>query len=409
MLLDNRSVIEYMNKEEKFLVYVLASVNFTNILDSMIMMPLGDIFMNLFSISPAQFSILVSSYAIGAFISSIFGSVYLDRVDRKKALIFIYGGFIIMTFFCGLSGSYHLLLGVRFLTGLFGGMIGALALSIVSDAFKFERRGRAMGIITAGFSAAAALGVPLGLYLADVISWRMPFFFISAVALILWLFIYARFPSLNKHLEQGTKKDNLLGVLQRTVRDKNQSQALLLSMVLVLGHFIIIPFIAPYMTRNVGFEQSQITWIYLIGGILTVFSAPWVGRMTDRFGAKRIFFILMLASFIPVLLITHMPPLAIPVALIITSLFFVLGSGRMIAPQTMITAAVGPSNRGSFMSLRSAMIQLSIALAAFVSGLIVKSGDDGILHGYNIVGYASVVICLIALWVGRNLRVADGN
>lgn len=398
-----------MSKQEKIILYTLACVNFTNILDSMIMMPLGDIFMNLFDISPAQFSLLVSSYAIGAFIASIIGTIYLDRYDRKKALILIYGGFIIGTFLCGFSNSYGLLLSVRFVTGLFGGMIGALALSAVSDIFPFVRRGQAMGILTAAFSAAAAMGVPLALFLADQISWRVPFFFIAGLGLIVWLFLQFRFPSMVGHLSTTKPSKNIFTILGLVGKDSNQTNALLLSMILIFGHFIIIPFIAPYMTRNVGFTQSQITWIYLVGGSLTVFSAPFIGRITDIFGAKKVFFSLMIASFIPVLLITHLPPVIIPVALVVTSLFFVLGSGRMIAPQAMITASVGPATRGSFMSLKSALQQLSIALAAFVSGLLVTESSTGILTGYNWVGYISVIICIVALFIGKNLKVVAGN
>ena len=397
-----------MTRQERFLVYTLASINFTNILDSMIMMPLGDVFMNLFGISPSEFSILVSSYAIGAFISSVVGTIYLDRFDRKKALSFIYAGFIIGTFLCGLSNSYFLLLGVRFITGLFGGMIGALVLSIVSDTFAFVRRGKAMGVIMAGFSAAAALGVPLALLLAEQISWRMPFFFIAGIAIVVWILLFVSFPSMTSHLS-NVQRQNLWRTLQRIWSDSNQAKALILSMVLVLGHYMIIPFIAPYMTRNVGFTQAQITWIYFIGGGLTVFSAPLIGRLTDQYGAKNVFITLMLLSFIPVVFITHMNPVAIPVALIATSAFFVLGSGRMIAPQTMITASVGPETRGSFMSLRSAMVQLSIALSAFVSGQVVQENADQTLSGYNWVGYLSIIICIGALYIGKDLKVAKGN
>ena len=398
-----------MSRQEKLILFTLATINFTNILDSMIMMPLGDVFMNLFEINPSQFSILVTSYAIGAFISSILGTIYLDRYDRKKALRLIYGGFVIGTFLCGFSNSYYLLLTVRFITGLFGGMIGALALSIVSDVFLFSRRGTAMGYLTAGFSAAAALGVPFALLLADQLSWRMPFFFIAGMGLIIWLVIQITFPNMVDHFKSTGPKKNLFGILRLIAQDRNQINALLLSMILVLGHFIIIPFIAPYMTRNVGFTQTQITWIYLIGGSLTVFSAPLVGRITDIYGAKRVFITLMVISFIPVMLITHLPPVAIPIALIVTSLFFILGSGRMIAPQAMITASVGPATRGSFMSLKSALQQLSIGLSAFLSGLMITETADGSLSGYNWVGYVSIMVCILAIFIGRKLTVAEGN
>ncbi|MEM6724945.1 MAG: MFS transporter, partial [Bacteroidota bacterium] len=351
----------------------------------------------------------------------------IDRFDRKTALSFVYTGFVVGTILCAFAWGYYSLLIIRFLTGMFGGIIGAIVLSIVSDLFPFERRGSAMGILMAAFSAAAALGVPLGIFLADTFSWEAPFLFVGGVGILLTFLIFFRFPQMVEHLRADptvlqthdeildeapvTKvhKKSLAYVLKEIYQDRNQVNALTLGFVLVLGHFMIIPFIAPYMTRNVGFTQSQITYIYFLGGIFTVFSAPLVGKLTDRFGAKRVFAILMVLSFVPTIWITHMPVTMVAVALIATSLFFVLGSGRMIPPQAMITAAVGPSNRGSFMSVKSALQQAAIALASVVSGLMVTTSESEELIGYNYVGYLAIVICLIAIYLSRNLKVAAGN
>jgi len=377
-------------------------------MDAMIMMPLGDIFMDLYRISPAQFSYLVSIYAFAAFFSSLLATFILDRFDRRNALIFVYAGFSMGTLLCGLADSYLFLMVVRLVTGLFGGVIGALALSIVSDLFKYERRGTAIGVLTAGFSAAAALGVPVGLFLADQFSWNAPFFFIGSLGVILTILIVLRFPRITGHLE-GEVVTNPRKILSAIFGDSNQVNALLLGLVLVLGHFLIIPFIAPYMTRNVGFEQSQITLIYFFGGALTVFTAPLIGRLTDRFTPYPTFFILMLISFVPVLWITNMQVTPIPLALIATSLFFVFGSGRMIAPQTMITATVGPKSRGSFMSVKSALQQLAVAMASLISGSIIVFGQGNSLLHYEQVGYLSILLCIAALFLGRKLTVAKGN
>ncbi len=397
-----------MEPKEKFILYTLAAINFTHIMDSMIMMPLGDVFMKLYQIGPQKFSILVSSYATAAFLSSLIGVVYLDRFDRRRVLIFIYSGFTFGTLLCGFATSYYALLGLRFITGLFGGMIGAIVLSVVSDTFTFTRRGKAMGILMAAFSTASALGVPFGLFLADYFSWNMPFFFIGGIGLGILSIVVLRFPSLQDHLTSIRKK-TIFNSFGDIVKDTNQANGLILGMVLVLGHFLIIPFIAPYMTRNVGFTQSQITLIYLFGGGATVFTAPFIGKMTDQLGANRVFMVLMLISFIPVLLVTHLGVVGLFWGLLVTTLFFVFGSGRMIAPQAMITATAGPATRGGFMSLKSALQQLAIALASFIAGAIVQFDDqDKIIH-YEFVGYLSIVICLLAIYLGSKLKVAQGN
>jgi len=398
-----------MTPAERVVVVTLAAINFTHIMDSMIMMPLGDIFMKLFEINPQQFSMLVSAYAVAAFCSSIVAVFYLDVFDRRKGLIFIYSGFTIGTILCGFAPSYYFLLGMRFLTGLFGGVIGAMALSIVSDIFQFERRGKAMGFLMAGFSAAAALGVPTGLFLAEIFSWRMPFFFIGGTGTILLMLILWKFPSLRGHLSSVDSDRSFKSVFGAVFLDKNQVRALILGFVLVFGHFLIIPFLAPYMTRNVGFTQGQITYIYFLGGLVTIFSSPLVGRLTDKHGVIPVFTVLMLLSFIPTVWITNMPVSPVWAALIVTTFFFVVGSGRMIPPQTLITAAATPRTRGSFMAIKSAFQQFAIALAAGLGGFIVIIDDNGRLDHYDWVGYLAVAVCIVTLILAPRIKVAHGN
>ncbi len=398
-----------MTPNERIVVVTLAAINFTHIMDSMIMMPLGDIFMKIFEIGPQQFSMLVSAYAIGAFCSSIVAVFYLDVFDRRQGLIFIYFGFTVGTILCGFAPSYNFLLAIRFLTGLFGGVIGAMALSIVSDVFKFERRGKAIGYLMAGFSAAAALGVPTGLFLADTFSWRMPFFFVGGLGTILLSLIMWKFPSLRGHMESIDSDRSFKNVFGAIFLDKNQVNALVLGFVLVFGHFLIIPFLAPYMTRNVGFTQGEIIYIYFLGGLATVFSSPLIGRLTDKHGVIPVFTVLMVLSFIPTIWITNMPVSPIWVALIVTTFFFIVGSGRMIPPQTLITAAATPRTRGSFMAVKSAFQQFAIALAAGISGFIVIINDEGQLDHYDWVGYLAVGICIVALGLVPRIRVAHGN
>ena len=398
-------------KNEKFILGILASINFTHIVDVMIMMPLGDIVMRLFDVGPEKFSLLVSAYAFGAFLSSLLGAVLIDRYDRKKALLFVYTGFALGTLLCAVATSYYMLFCIRFITGLFGGMISALVLSVVSDIFRYERRGAAMGVLTSAFSVAAALGVPIGLYLASAFSWEAPFIFVGSLGLTIVALIAWRFPSMKGHLtkDKPAQRPNPLEVFRVIARDRNQINALLLGIIIVLGHMIIIPFIAPYMRRNVGFEQSQITYIYALGGLLTAFTSPYIGRLTDRWGPMKTFFIVMSLSFIPVLALTNLPSVPIPLALVVTSAFFVFGSGRMIAPQTMITAAVGPEGRGGFMSVKAALQQLGIALASIIGGWIISEGEGGSLQHYGWAGLLSVTIGVIAIWMGTRLKVADGN
>lgn len=374
-------------------------------------MPLGDIFMSTFDITTGQYALLVSAFALAAFVSSILGMFYMDFFDRKKILMYVYLGFSVATFVCGLCDSYKFLLALRFMTGLFGGIIGAIVLSIVSDLYKFKERGRAMGIIMAAFSAASAIGVPFGLYLADLSSWKTPFFFLGIFGFMILGLIYYYFPSMTGHLKELDRNRKPMQTIKLITNDQNQLSALGTIFVLVLGHFLIIPFIAPFSVRNIGLAQDQVKFIFLFGGIATIFSARYIGSLTDKYGVMPTLKCIMLISFIPMVVITNMTYAPIWYALIFTTFFFVFGSGRMIPPNTIITAAASPENRGSFMSMRSGIAQLGIGTASFISGLVVRESNDpsGQFINYPYLAYISIFVCLIGLYLTSRLSVAKGN
>lgn len=396
-------------ENRQLILYILALVNFMHIVDSMLIMPLGDIFIKEFQLSSGEYSLLVSSYAIAAFFSSLIGVFYLDRFDRKTALLFIYIGFGIGTIGCAFADSYLQLVSLRIFTGFFGGMIGAMVMSIVSDLYKFKERGTAMGILFAAFSAASALGIPVGIYLAAKSSWHLPFIAIGGLALLIASIIVIIFPNMTTHLSAQDEKVNFKKTIKVITSDPNQLNALFAGFVLVLAHFIIIPFISPYLIANVGLTQEEIALQFFCGGVATVVSAPFIGRMTDKYGVMNVFSIVMFLSFIPTLLITNLKVVPIWLAISITTMFFVFASGRMISPNTIITAAAGQANRGSFMSIKSALQQLAIGLSSLIAGQIIFIGEGDRFYNYHWVGIISIVFGVLAIFLVRKIIVAEGN
>lgn len=372
-------------------------------------MPLGDIFISEFEITSGQYSLLVSCYALAAFFSSIVGVFFLDRFDRRSALLFIYVGFGLGTFACAFAEGYYQLVGLRIFTGLFGGMIGAMVLSVVSDLYQFKERGTAMGILFAAFSAASALGVPFGIYLAAKSNWQLPFMVLGLAALCIAGFVLLTFPKMADHMKDQEDKVNFKKTITTITSDKNQLNALLAGFVLVLAHFMIIPFISPYLIKNVGLSQEDIALQFFLGGVATIISSPFIGKMTDKYGVMKVFSIVMVLSFIPTLLITNMKVVPLWMALSCTTMFFVFASGRMISPNTIITAAAGVANRGSFMSIKSALQQLAIGLSALIAGQLVTIGDDNLYHGYHWVGIISIIFAICTIFLIKRLKVAKGN
>ena len=312
----------FKNKENHILL-LLAVIQFSDIMDFMIIMPLGPQFMRVFGISPQQFSLIVSIYAASAFAMSLFSAAFVDRFDRKTALLFVYTGFTIGTLLCSVADGYYLFLAARAITGAFGGLLGALVLSAVSDLVPFERRASAMGMVMTAFSVASVAGVPLGVFLAAQFSWRAPFLVIGGFALLVLAGIAFLFPSMKGHQQHGEGRLSPLDVFSGIVRDGNQLRALAFSVVLMLGHFSIIPFIAPYMQLNIGFSDHQVSYVYLAGGLASVVVLPTVGRLADRHGNGRVFLLATVFALFVIFTITHLPAVPMAIALLATTAFFI--------------------------------------------------------------------------------------
>jgi MFS transporter, DHA1 family, inner membrane transport protein len=369
-------------------------------------MPLGNYLMPHFGISTRLFSLVVAAYPITAFVSGIVAAFYVDKFDRKKILLWAYVGFIAGTICCGIAPDPYFLIAARIVTGLFGGLIGAQVLSIIADVFPYEKRGRAMGTIFTAFSIASVFGVPFSLYLANLISWHAPFIFIGLVGLLVIPLISKFLPSMTSHmvpLGELRYKPDVRKVLRDMFNNKSQLMALGLSAFLMLGHFLIIPFINPYLEFNLGFSKSQTPMVYMIGGACTLVTSPLLGRMADRFGKLRIFMISLIASLVPIFLITNMPPIPFVYVLAVFGFWFVFSTGRNIPAQAMISTVVESAQRGQFMSFNSSFQQLFTGIASLISGLIVTEGANGKIGNYDLVGYLSILIVGGSLYLGVRL------
>jgi MFS transporter, DHA1 family, inner membrane transport protein len=387
---------------------LLALVNFCHILDFMIMMPMSAKLVGELHITNQLFSFLVSSYSIAAFVAAIFGSFYFDRFDRKKVLLFLFTGFTLGTIACGFAWDYESLLIFRSITGLFGGIMGAVVMSIISDLVPFESRGRAMGIVMVGFSVASVLGVPIGLKLMELYDWHVPFFMVGCFATILLFILWAILPPVVKHLQNPNKLRGI-AIYKHAFTDKNQLNGILFTFFLITGHFMIIPFIARYMVFNVGMPEGDLFLIYFIGGLVTVFTGPVIGKLTDKIGGLKVFFVFAILGFAPVIAITNLPPVSMAVLLSVTGIFFILINGRMVAMQKLVSGVVAPQNRGSFESIRSAFMQLGAASAGLIAGSIVGGDEKSPVLNYPLVGYISIAVIVMSFYYAPKLKVVKGN
>jgi predicted MFS family arabinose efflux permease len=390
---------------EWLLLLMLAAVQFTVAVDFVIMMPLGPQLMRIFGIDTPAFNLAVSAYAGAAGVSGLGAAFFLDRFDRKSALLMIYAGFAIGTLFCALAPTYETLVFARALAGFFGGIVGGISLAMVGDLVPDSRQASAVGAVMSAFSVAQVAGIPLGLYLADKLGWHVPFLLLAALSGIVWILAFVRLPKVRAHLQASRSETPLrrfLGILANA----NHLRALALMSVITLGGFMIIPDLANYLISNVRLNSAELRWVYLIGGSATLFTMNGVGRLADRFGRMRIFTIMMICSVVAAFLATHLPAVPAPLAVAVSTFFMISMTGRFVPAMAMITSSVKPEHRGGFLSVNSAVAQFSAALAATMAGWVIHDGANHQLVGFGQVAWIYIGWAAIGLWLASGIKTA---
>jgi predicted MFS family arabinose efflux permease len=400
---------------ELVLLLVLASVQFTLIIDFVIVMPLGPAVKSALTLSNQQFGWMVSSYGFTAALTGLLAAGLLDRFDRKRSLLVLLAGFTLGTLLCGVAPNFYVLLLGRAVAGGFAGVVGANVLAIVGDVFPESRRATAMGVIMSAFSVASIVGIPAGIFLANHSGWQAPFLVLAVLCLPVLLLAARVLPPLRGHLERrhaGGPLETLTRLLD-VLLQPTHLRAYALMTALVLSTFTIIPFLSIYLVNNVGRSMAELPYVWLCGGVGTLLTTTPVGFIADRWGKLTVFRALALFCLVPVLLVTNLPPTSLAVTLLATTLFMVATAGRMVPAMAMITASAAPRHRGSFMSVNSSVQQMVMGAAPILSGFILGAEPEGQtarpLEGFPVVGLlAATAMVASVLLAGRLRRGAAG-
>lgn len=389
---------------ERLVLLVLAAIQFTHIMDFMVMMPLAPQLMRELDLGAGQFSALVAAYSVAAGVVGLLSAPFIDRFDRRTLLLVVYAGFTVATLFCGLATNARTLLVARAIGGAFGGISGSLCLAIVSDLVPPERRAAGIGIVMTAFAAAAAIGVPVGLQLAQLWGWRMPFLIVAGVGLLVWGLVFRLVPPVRGHMQSGEHKGR---AFRELLRDANAGRALLFMAVMVLGHFSIIPLLSPHLVGDLALPEQYLFLVYFIGGVMSVFTAPRVGRLADSLGRQRVFTVMVLTASVVILAITNAGPLPVWATLTLTGMFFMFASGRFVPAQAIMTLAVPSSRRGAFLSLSSCARDLASGISSTLGGWIVTKQPNGHLVHFHWLGWIAVAAGLLSILLAHTVRVND--
>jgi len=376
---------------ERKILLLIAAVQFVNILDFMMVMPLGPDFAKELGIATSHLGVVGGSYTAAAAVSGLVAATFLDRFDRRKALVGALLGLVMATAMGGLASGFWSLIAARVLAGAFGGPATSVALAIVADTVPPERRGRAMGLVMSAFSAASVLGVPAGLQLSAVGGWRSPFFAVAGLGLLVAVLAFPFLPSMTSHigLSRGRFLD-IFSILKRPV----VALSLLTVVTTMVGQFALIPNLSAYIQFNLGFPREKLQSLYMAGGFVTFVTLRLAGRLTDRIGSSRsaalgtALYLLTLYAFI-----IHPLP-QIPIMLLFVS-FMVTGSFRFVPMQTLSSKVPHPSERARFMSLQSCTQHMASSLGAVVASQVLSAEPDGKLVGLNMVATGTACLALL--------------
>lgn len=392
---------------QRFATGLLTLLQFAVILDFMIMSPLGAMIMPAMSMTAQQFGLVVSAYAFSAGIAGLLTAGFADRFDRKKLLLFFYGGFLLGTLWCGLATSFESLLMARIVTGLFGGVIGSIVMAIAADLFEPALRGRVMGLLQGGFAASQVLGMPFGLLLATRWNWHVPFLALAGFGAMGGLLIAWRMKPVTAHLALQTDRSAFAHLLH-TVAQRRHLHAFLITALLTTGGFMIMPFASAFSVHNVGIDLQHLPIVYLVTGISTMVVAPTVGRLSDRFGPLPVFYAGSAITIAMVAIYTRLEASSLTTLIVINVVMFAGIFSRMVPWQVIVSGIPAPEQRGAFTAINAALQQLAGGLAALVSGHIVTIAADGRLEHFPWVGNVligtTLIVCVLLWFLKRNPR-----
>ncbi|HEX7412417.1 MAG TPA: MFS transporter [Bacteroidia bacterium] len=383
-------------KYEAFMIAILAFIQFTVILDFMVLSPLGAQLMEELNIGASQFGNVVSAYAVSAGIAGLLTAGFADRFDRKKMLMFFYTGFVIGTFLCAIAPDYTTLFMARIVTGLFGGVISSISLAIVTDLFKMEVRGRVMGFVQMAFASSQVMGIPIGLVLANSFGWHAPFLMIASVAAIVGIIIFIYVKPVTAHLKLKSER-SAFQHLFKTISKPSYINGFMATVLLATGGFMLMPFGSAYSISNLGLTQAQLPILYFVTGLFTMVCSPLAGRLSDKIGKYKVFVVGSIITITMVSIYTHLSITPLWEVILINAILFIGISSRGISASALMTAVPEPQDRGAFMGINSSIQQLSGGIAAFAAGKIVLKTTNAPLQHYDILGYVVVASMLITL------------
>jgi len=381
--------------DERNALLPLIAASFFQVVDMMIVNPLGAWIVPELGLDTAQFSVLLSVYNLVSAAIGLMAAPLLDRFNRRSVLFSACLALALVTLLTASANGLIVLAVLRGMAGACGGVLASQALAMAGDLVAPQRRGQAIGFVMSSFGIASVVGVPLSLAVASKFGWRASFIGIGAAGLLISMFMLV-LPSVQPSRMGIAIRDHLMAC-------RANAGALFASGCLAASVFLIIPFISLYYVGHVGVQTSELSLIYVAGGLSAMLFMKRAGQWSDRFGASTVFFWLAALSLVPILTLTNLGNFGLPAAMVASILFFCLVAGRNVPLNALLVSSVPVNLRGGFMSVNVAGQSLATALGAVVGGFL-SSLEGAVTGTFQINGMASAAMTSIAMIAVLKLR-----
>jgi predicted MFS family arabinose efflux permease len=321
--------------------------------------------------------LLVAVYSLTAALASFISGFLSDHYGRRRFLLFGVFLFALASWTASRAGTFNELVLARALTGFAAGTISTCSITYAADWFEYRVRGRALGLISSAYFAAPILGVPLAAQIADRYGWRRAFLLYAILALATGA-LSVSLPKDRLNPEPSSDKLRAAGRSFRSFLVRRDTAAALGIAFLVSGGLVgFLTYVGQWLHSQFAISTRTIGWVFMLGGLVAVGSAPLGGIISDRIGKRSV---AIAGNIILALAVALIPLLSWGGWLLAVFCMASLGAAfRQGALTALITELVPSTQRGAFIALRNIFSQTGIGIAAFLGGLLYER------HGYGAV------------------------
>ncbi|MEU8803757.1 MFS transporter [Spirillospora sp. NPDC048819] len=308
-------------------------------------------------------TVFAVTYAIGA---PVLAALTAD-MDRRRLLVSAIVVFAVANVASAAAPGYAFLLGSRVAAALGAALYTPAAMATAAAVAPAGTTGRALGVVTAGFSAAAILGVPAGALLASAAGWRTAFVMIAVLAVLAGAALSGGLRDV-----PGTEAAGL-GDRIRVLRDAPVLRVLGVSALVQCAGFTVLLYLGPLLAATAGVTGPQLATVLIVFGAAGLLGTTAAGRWSDRFGAERVLGVALAWLLVSLLVFGMVARNLIGVHVAVG--VWAVAAWMVSVPQQARLLRAAPGAATVAISLNSSAMYLGSAFAGGLGGAVLAGWD----------------------------------